>query len=129
MRSLVIAGLLGLGTLGLTAVPAQASWLSQLLRGQQIINNGGYNANYGYPGYSNYYDPYAAQYVDPNASGSAVVPYEALPPYQPQYAPAPAYTAPVYSAPVVVPYPVYGPGYGNRYSRSWHHHRHGHYHH
>ena len=122
MRSLVVAGLLGLGTLGLTAVPAQASWLSQLLHGQPLTNNGGY---------SNYYDPYAAQYgyADPNAYSYApsTVPDAALPAYPPQYAPASVYAAPVYSAPVAVPYLVYGSGYGSRYWR--HYQRNGHHHH
>ena len=80
MRSVITSGLLGFCAVSLTVASpgtASASWLSQLLRGNPIINNGGH-INDGLPAYSNYADPnYQPQ------RPSLYAPHRAVPSYPP----------------------------------------------
>ncbi len=122
MRSAITTALLGLGAVAVTfASPstASASWLSQLLRGLPMINNGGYYngypAYYGDPGYGFNPYPYGASYYAPGY---------AAPYYGPPVYGAPTYAAPAYSVPYRV-YPNWNRGYYGgdyrhcRHDRDW----------
>jgi hypothetical protein len=79
MRSIITSGLLGLGALGVAAVPAQASWLSEAIR---ALTGPGYYDPYCSPPYagrqSYYYPPpvYSVPYVAP---APYYVPYSRYP--------------------------------------------------